>query len=50
MTSTDMPARFEQPAETVARRKPRSSDWAETALTLLFAAAAVLFVFVSSRS
>ncbi len=44
MTSTDMPALLEQPAQAVAQAQYAKSDWAETALTLLFAAAAVLFV------
>ncbi len=45
MTSTDMPAALiEQPAEAVVAAQPAKSDWAETALTLLFAAAAILFV------
>ena len=45
MTSTDMPAALiEQPAQAVAQAQSAKNDWAETALTLLFAAAAVLFV------
>jgi hypothetical protein len=45
MTSTDMPAALvEQPAQAVAQAQSARSDWAETALTLLFTAAAILFV------
>ena len=45
MTSTDMPAALiEQPVPPVAAAQSAKNDWAETALTLLFAAAAVLFV------
>ena len=45
MTSTDMPADLiEQPAQAVVQAQSAKNDWAETALTLLFAAAAVLFV------
>jgi len=45
MTSTDMPAALvEQPAEAVAEAQPARSEWAETALMVLFTAAAILFV------
>jgi hypothetical protein len=45
MTSTDVPvALIEQPVQAVAQAQSAKNDWAETALTLLFAAAAVLFV------
>jgi hypothetical protein len=45
MTSTDMPtALIEQPAQAVVAAQSAKNDWAETALTLLFAAAAILFV------
>ncbi len=45
MTSTDMPAALiEQPAQAVVATQSAKNDWAETALTLLFAAAAILFV------
>jgi hypothetical protein len=45
MTSTDMPAALEeQPAQASAQVQPARSAWAETALTALFAAAAILFV------
>ena len=40
MTSTDMPtALIEQPAQAVVAAQSAKNDWAETALTLLFAAA-----------
>jgi hypothetical protein len=43
--STDMPAALvDEPAETVAEAPPAANEWAETALTVLFTAAAVLFV------
>ena len=43
--STDMPAALvDEPAETVAEALPATNEWAETALTVLFTAAAVLFV------
>ena len=45
MTSTDMPtALIEQPAQAVVAAQSAKNDWAETSLTLLFAAAAILFV------
>jgi hypothetical protein len=45
MTATDMPAALvEQPAKAVAQAQSAGSGWAETALTLLFTAAAILFV------
>lgn len=45
MTSTDMPAALiEQPAQAVVAAQTAKNDWAETALSLLFAAAAILFV------
>jgi hypothetical protein len=43
--STDMPAALvDEPAETAAEAPPAANEWAETALTVLFTAAAVLFV------
>ena len=43
--STDMPAALAtEPAETAVETPSATSEWAETALTVLFAAAAVLFV------
>lgn len=45
MTSTDMPAALiKQPAHAVDQAQSAKGDWAETALTILFAAAAILFV------
>ncbi|HUI12671.1 MAG TPA: hypothetical protein VL048_04280 [Xanthobacteraceae bacterium] len=45
MTSTDMPAALiEQPAQAAVQAQSAKSNWAETALTLLFAASAILFV------
>lgn len=45
MTLTDMPAALiEQPVQAVVAAQSAKNDWAETALTLLFAAAAILFV------
>jgi hypothetical protein len=45
MSTTDVPAGFaDQPAEELAEAKPASSEWAETALAVLFTATAVLFV------
>jgi hypothetical protein len=45
MTSTDMPAALsEPPAQAAAQDQSAKGDWAETALTLLFAASAILFV------
>ena len=45
LMSTDMPAALvDQPAEAAPRPQPATSEWAETALTVLFTAAAVLFV------
>jgi hypothetical protein len=45
LMSTDMPAALvEDPAEAVAEAPSATSEWAETALTALFTAAAVLFV------
>jgi hypothetical protein len=45
MSTTDVPADFaDQPAEDLVEAGPASSEWAETALTVLFAATAVLFV------
>jgi hypothetical protein len=45
LMSTDMPAVLaEQPAEVVAEVPSATGEWAETALTVLFTAAAVLFV------
>jgi len=43
--STDMFAAFaSEPAEAVAEESSKTREWAETALTVLFTAAAVLFV------
>jgi hypothetical protein len=43
--SIDMPAAFEsEPVEITAKAAPVTSGWAETALTVMFTAAAVLFV------
>jgi len=45
MSSTDLPAALlDQPAKAVADVQSTTSEWAEAALTVLFAAAAVLFV------
>ena len=45
MSTTDMPADFtDHPAEAPVEAQSASSAWAETALTVLFTAAAVLFV------
>ena len=45
MSTTDLPADFaDEPAEDRRRSPVSSSEWAETALTVLFTAAAVLFV------
>jgi len=45
MSTTDSPAAFlEQPANAVAEVQSTRSEWAETTLTVLFTAAAVLFV------
>jgi hypothetical protein len=41
----DMPAALvDQPPEAAVETSPATSEWAETALTVLFTAAAVLFV------
>jgi hypothetical protein len=43
--STETPdALIEPPADAAAEPAPAISEWAETALTILFTAAAVLFV------
>ena len=43
--SIEMPAAAaESPAETATEQQAAISEWAETALTVLFTAAAVLFV------
>jgi hypothetical protein len=43
--STDTPAALaDQPVEAAAGSQSATSEWAETALTVLFTAAAVLFV------
>jgi hypothetical protein len=43
--STDVPAALaDQPAETVVEVPSAAGEWVETALTVLFTAAAVLFV------
>jgi hypothetical protein len=43
--STEMPAAAaEPPVEAATERPAATSEWAETALTVLFTAAAVLFV------
>jgi hypothetical protein len=45
MSTTDVPADFaDQPAEELVEAQSASSEWAETALTVLFTATAVLFV------
>ncbi len=45
MSSTDMPAGLVEPsAETIAEAPVASNEWAETALTVLFTAAAILFI------
>jgi hypothetical protein len=45
MSSTDMPATLVEPLAEAAVEEPSvTSEWAETALTLTFTAAAVLFV------
>jgi hypothetical protein len=45
MTSTDMPATLDEPsAQAGAQVQASRGAWAETALTALFAAAAILFV------
>ena len=45
MSTTDVPADFtDHPAEERVEAQAASSAWAETALTVLFTAAAVLFV------
>ena len=43
--STDLPAApVDRPAEAVAESVSKKTQWAETALTVLFTASAVLFV------
>ena len=43
--SIDMPAALtSEPVEAVAEQQTATREWAETALTVLFTAAAVLFV------
>ncbi len=45
LMSTDIPAALvDEPVEIVAEAPSATSEWAETALTVLFTAAAVLFV------
>jgi hypothetical protein len=45
LMSTDLPAALvDQPAETVVEAASATNEWTETALTVLFTAAAVLFV------
>jgi hypothetical protein len=45
MSSTAMPAALtDQPAEAAVEEPSVTSEWVETALTVTFAAAAVLFV------
>jgi len=45
MSTTDVPAEFnEQSAEEILAAEPATSQWAETALTVLFTATAILFV------
>lgn len=45
LMSTDLPAALvDQPAETVFEAASATNEWTETALTVLFTAAAVLFV------
>jgi len=41
---TDLPAAHTEPMEAAADDAPGNSEWAETALTVLFTASAVLFV------
>jgi hypothetical protein len=45
MSTTDLPADFtDHSAEEIAEAQSAASQWAETALTVLFTATAVLFV------
>jgi hypothetical protein len=45
MSTTDVPADFvDQPAEELVEAQLASSEWVETALTVLFTVTAVLFV------
>lgn len=44
MASTDLPVTLIEPPAQAAVDPPAKADWAETALTLFFAAAAILFV------
>jgi hypothetical protein len=45
MSSTDLPVALEiAPADDLAEGRTAFSEWAETALTVLFTAVAVLFV------
>ena len=45
MSTTDVPVDFvDEPAEELIEAEPAPSQWAETALTVLFTATAVLFV------
>jgi hypothetical protein len=45
MSTTDVPADFTgHPAEESVEAQPARSQWTETALTVVFTAAAVLFV------
>jgi len=45
LMSTDLPAALvDQPAKAAVEDASNKSEWAETALTVLFTAAAVLFV------
>jgi hypothetical protein len=47
MSTTDVPADFTaRPAEEIVEAQSATSQWAETALTVIFTAAAVLFVSV----
>jgi hypothetical protein len=45
MSTTDVPADFaDQSAEEIAAAKAAARQWAETALTIVFTATAILFV------
>jgi hypothetical protein len=44
MSTDTLAAPANEPAETVAETSTNTGEWAETALTVLFTAAAVLFV------
>jgi hypothetical protein len=42
--STDIPAALDESVDAMAETPSATSEWAETALTMLFTAVAVLFV------